>query len=189
MQRFHQFVFVVALLVLNWLAMMAVHEVGHVLGAVLTGGSVERVVLYPLTISSTDVSPNPYPATVVWMGPIVGSVLPLAVLAVVPQGFIVLRNVARFFAGFCLIANGAYISLGWIDRVGDCGEMLRTGTPIWVMVAFGGAAIPLGLFLWHGLGSIKQFVERPSLVTRCMAYTTVGVLCALVAVQLVFSPR
>ena len=106
-----------------------------------------------------------------------------------PAEFRVLRQVAQFFAGFCLIANGAYISLGWTDRVGDCGEMLRTGTPIWAMLAFGGITIPLGLYLWHGLGSIKHFVRTPSLVTGRMAYSTVGVLMILLVAEFALSPR
>ncbi len=169
--------------------MMALHELGHVVGAIVTGGVVERVVLYPLTISRTDVSPNPHPATVVWMGPIVGSVVPLTALAVIPQRLDVLRTIARFFAGFCLIANGAYISVGWIDQVGDCGEMLRTGTPVWLMIAFGGVTIPLGLYLWHGLGSIKHFVETPSLITGRLTYTAVIILVAVFVLGLAVSPR
>ena len=189
MPRFHQILFVVALLTLSWLAMMALHELGHVLGAFVTGGEVERVVLHPLSISRTDVSSNPHPAVVVWLGPLVGSIVPLAALAVIPQKLDVLRMIVRFFAGFCLVANGAYISLGWIDQVGDCGEMLRTGTPVWLMIAFGGITIPLGFYLWHGLGSIRQFAQRPSLVTRRMAYTGVMILIVAFVVGWVFSPR
>ena len=144
MERFHQLLFAVSLLALSWLAMMAVHELGHVVGALVTGGSVERVVLHPLTISRTDVSPNPRPEIVVWLGPVVGSVLPLLLFAIVPRRFNVLHNVARFFAGFCLIANGAYISFGCFNQIGDCGEMLRTGTPLWAMLCFGAVTIPLG---------------------------------------------
>jgi hypothetical protein len=51
MERFHQLLFIVSLVALSWFAMMAVHELGHVVGAVVTGGNVERVVLHPLTIS------------------------------------------------------------------------------------------------------------------------------------------
>ena len=189
MQRFQQLLFVVSILAISWLAMMAIHELGHVLGAIVTGGTVERVVLHPLSISRTDVSPNPHPAAVVWLGPIVGSVVPLAALAVIPQRLNDLRVIVAFFAGFCLVANGAYISLGWIGQVGDCGEMLRSGTPIWLMIAFGGITIPLGFYLWHGLGSIKQFAQRPSLVTRWMAYTGVMMLIVAFAVGLAFSPR
>jgi hypothetical protein len=58
----------------------------------------------------------------------------------------------RFFAGFCLIANGAYIGVGSFDRIGDCDEMLRHGSPIWHLWLFGAATMPLGLWLWHGQG-------------------------------------
>ena len=134
MQRFHQLLFTVSLVALSWFAMLAVHELGHVVGATVTGGSIERVVLHPLTISRTDVSPNPHPAIVVWLGPVLSCVLPLAVFATVPQHLGVLHIVTRFFAGFCLIANGTYISIGTFYRVGDCGEMLHTGTPLWAML-------------------------------------------------------
>ena len=55
MARLHQTVLIVATLIGSWLAMQAVHELGHVLGAALTGSRVECVVLHPLTISRTDV--------------------------------------------------------------------------------------------------------------------------------------
>ena len=42
--------------------MMALHELGHVVGAVPTGGSIECVVLHPMSFSRTDVSPNLHPA-------------------------------------------------------------------------------------------------------------------------------
>jgi hypothetical protein len=74
MNRWRQFLFIVSVLALVWYGMMAVHELGHVLGAVVTNGSVERVVLHPLTISRTDVSPNPHPTAVVWLGPVIGCV-------------------------------------------------------------------------------------------------------------------
>ena len=121
--------------------MMALHEFGHLIGAAITGGGVERVELHPLTISRTDVSPNPHPAIVVWLGPVVGSVLPLVLFVMMPRRFTGQRNVARFFAGFCLVANGVYIAVGSFERIGDCAEMLRTGTPLWVMLAFGAVTV------------------------------------------------
>src|SRR5262245_333403 len=108
--------------------MQAIHESGHVFGAWLTGGRVARVVLHPLTISRTDLEDNPSPLVVVWAGPIIGVVIPflLWLIAVVVglHGAFVLR----FFAGFCLLANGLYIGVGSFDQVGDCGEMLRHGS-------------------------------------------------------------
>ncbi len=51
MKRVHQSVLIGSFLPLCWLGMMAVHELGHVVGAWLTGGRVAKVVLHPLTIS------------------------------------------------------------------------------------------------------------------------------------------
>lgn len=169
--------------------MMAVHELGHVVGALVTGGSIERMVLYPLAISRTDVSPNPHPAIVVWLGPIVGAFLPLAAFAAIPRRFTVLRNVARFFAAFCLIANGAYIAFGAVGGVGDCGEMLRSGTPQWVLFAFGAVTIPLGLSVLHALGSLHRFINNPAVVTPRMTYLVFSALLLAVAAGFTLSPR
>jgi len=168
---------------------MAVHEFGHVLGAIVTGGSIERVVLHPLEISRTDIAPNPRPEIVVWSGPVIGCVLPLAIFAAVPRRFTTLNNVARFFAGFCLIANGTYISFGSYSAVGDCGEMLRTGTPLWAMFCYGAATIPLGFYLWNGLGSIVQFFGNPSIVSSKIAYITLGLLLVVVIMELMLFQR
>ncbi len=188
MRRFHQLLFSVSLVALCWFGMMAVHELGHIIGAIVTGGRIQRVVLYPLTISRTDVDPNPAPGIVVWLGPIVGSALPLLFLAL-RWSNVALKKSLAFFAGFCLIANGAYIAIGSFDGVGDCGEMLRTGTPIWVMIAFGAVAISGGLFIWHRLGSARQFLSNPKLVSRRTAYVTVGALCLLLLAESLLSPK
>lgn len=169
--------------------MMAVHELGHVVGAMTTGGSVERVVLYPLDISRTDVSPNPHPMVVVWAGPVIGCLVPLGLLAMTGRQNIVWRKVIQFFAGYCLIANGAYISIGAIDRVGDCGEMLRTGTHLWILFAFGVVTMPLGFYLWHRLGSLRQFFASRTVVTQRMMFVTVGITLAVLLVEFSLSPR
>jgi hypothetical protein len=118
------------LLFASWMLMQAVHEFGHVLGAWVSGGKVTEVVLNPLTISRTDVRPNPHPLVVVWAGPIVGIVLPILVWIAARLVRFRYAKLAQFFAGFCLIANGAYIGGGSFARVGDCGEMLRNGSLI-----------------------------------------------------------
>ena len=128
--RIQQVTLILSTFLLSWLLMLAVHEFGHMAAAWITGGHIERVVLHPLSISRTDVQPNPHPAIVVWAGPLVGTFLPLAfcgvfALARLPNAFL------QFFAGFCLIANGAYIAFGSFQRIGDCGEMLHHGSPNW----------------------------------------------------------
>ncbi len=68
---------------LCWLGMMGVHEVGHVLAGIFTGGTVTKVVVHPLAISRTDIAPNPMPLIVVWAGPLIGVLLPLLLLVLI----------------------------------------------------------------------------------------------------------
>ena len=189
MQRFHQLVFVASILTLSWFAMMAVHEFGHVVGALSSGGTVERVVLHPFTISRTDVSPNPNPSFVVWLGPILGCFIPAAVWWCIPRRFAAPRNIAMFFAGFCLLANGAYIAFGSFGRVGDCGVMLQHGSPLWSLLLFGIVAISTGFYLWHQLGSVKQFLADPSMVDPIVAYSLLGALIVMLTLEFTVSPR
>jgi hypothetical protein len=170
--RFHQTLLILSTLAASWLAMQALHELGHVLGAWASGGRVARVVLHPLTISRTDLAHNPHPLVVVWAGPVLGVLLPLLLWAValrMPGAFVL-----RFFAGFCLIANGAYIAGGSFDAIGDCGEMLRHGSPLWTLWLFGAMTVPPGLALWHrqgphfGLGPAPRAI-RPAVAWGCLA--------------------
>ncbi len=187
MQRHNQILFVVAMLALSWLGMMAVHELGHVVGAVITHGHVTCVVLHPMAISRTDVHPNPNPAVVVWLGPIIGCLLPLGLQLLIPSRIKILRSAATFFAGFCLLTNGAYIAVGSFDRVGDCGEMLRTGTPLWLMIAFGVITIPSGLLLWHRLGSLTQFLASPDIITPRSVWVVVAMTSAIIVAEILLS--
>ncbi len=161
-----------------WLWMQGVHEFGHVLGALCSNGHVKCVVWHFAAISRTDVMPNPHPLLVCWAGPVTGSFLPALASAL-------LRNSKplRFFAGFCLIANGAYISVGSIDRVGDAGELLKLSTPGWALWLAGGIAIFTGFWIWHRMGSIGKFKQwtTPSSSVRFQA----GLLAATVGLQLV----
>lgn len=152
--------------------MQAIHELGHVLGACLTGGHVARVVLSPLTFSRTDIEPNPHPLAVVWAGPLGGTSLPLLLWAIVSRRS--LAFLLRFFAGFCLLANGLYIAAGSFDRVGDCGVMLRHGSPIWLLWLFGSLAAPAGLWLFHHQGVHFGFSHAQGAVSRAATYTSVA---------------
>jgi hypothetical protein len=131
--------------------MQAVHELGHVLAAWLTGGTVQRVVLHPLEISRTDVAPNPHPLLVAWAGPLVGVGLPLIATVLSRAAFPPWSRHVNFFAGFCLIANGAYIGVGSIEGIGDAGDLLRHGSPRWLLAMFGIMCVAGGLWIWHCL--------------------------------------
>src|SRR5262249_32932220 len=99
--------------------MMAVHEFGHVLNAMLSGGRVERVLLHLLAIARTDVSANPHPQFVAWGGAIWGTAIPLVLLAIVRIAARQYAYLAAFFAGFCCLANGLYLGAGSFGGVGD----------------------------------------------------------------------
>jgi len=165
-RRVHQVLLIGSTILGSWLGMQAIHESGHVLGALLTGGRVARVVLYPLTISRTDLDYNPHPLVVVWAGPAFGGGGPLLLWGVVAALRVRWAFVLRFFAGFCLLTNGLYIGIGSFDGVGDCGEMLRHGSEPWQLWLFGALTAPVGLWLWHrqgpnfGLGTARGQVNR-----------------------------
>jgi len=183
MKRLDQAVLIISLIALSWLAMQAVHELGHVLGAWVTGARVTGVVLDPLTISRTDVADNTRPTVVVWAGPIVGAGLPLVVFLLAKVFRAAGVYLLRFFAGFCLIANGAYIAFGPGDGWADTGVMIRHGSPRAVMVLFGLVTIPLGLYLWHGQGSHFGLGEAKGKVDRRAAWVCAMLLVVLVVME------
>ena len=152
MKRRNQIILVATFLPVCWLGMMIVHEAGHVLGAWVTGGKVERVVLHPLRFSRTDVAPNPYPAIVAWSGPIFGAAAPVLVFGALKLVRVRIDGLLRFFAGFCLVANGAYVGAGSLYSVGDAADLLRSGMARWYLWLLAGVTVAAGLVLWNGTG-------------------------------------
>ena len=181
MHRFHQTVLIGSAILGSWLAMQAVHELGHVVGAWWTGGEVVRVVLHPLTISRTDLASNPRPLLVVWAGPVIGVMVPAMLWVVAVAARMSGAFLLRFFLGFCMIANGVYIAFGSIDRIGDSGEMLRHGSEPWQLWTFGAVTAPLGLWIWHGLGPSFGLGPCKGKVDSSVAYLS-AVLCLLLLV-------
>jgi hypothetical protein len=184
-RRLHQAILILSLIPACWLGMQAVHEFGHVVGAWLTGGRVARVVLHPLTISRTDLAVNPSPLAVVWAGPVLGCLLPLAAWALAVALRWSWAYLLRFFAGFCFIANGAYIAGGSFDGVGDAGVMLRHGSPLWSLWVFGAGTVPAGLWLWHRQGQHFGLGPARGRVSVAAACACLGVLVVLIALGLV----
>ncbi|GHT14740.1 hypothetical protein FACS1894170_11960 [Planctomycetales bacterium] len=186
MLRFRISLFVVSLILLSWLLMQVLHETGHVLAAWLTGAKIERVVLHPLSFSRTDIAENPLPLFVYWSGAVFGVLFPLF-LALVGEAFrLPFRHLLRFFAGFCLVANGSYLGFDF-SKSGptDAGLLIEHGAERYQLLVFGVLSVALGLFLWHrqskhfGFGSEAQPVSSK---------TVVGVfvlLLALIALEII----
>jgi hypothetical protein len=189
MSRLFQTLLIASTLVLSWLGTQAVHELGHVLCAWAGGETVNKVVLHPLTISRTDASHDRHPLLVVWGGPILGSFLPLVLLGITRLLRSGLFYLFQFFAGFCLVANGAYVGVGSFGGVGDAGDLMRYGAPRWTLIVFGLACVPLGLFLWNGLGAQYGLGRSSGEVDRRAALGTLGIVLLVVLVEVVTGSR
>ena len=156
--KFRRVLFLLSFLTVCWFGMQAVHELGHVLAVWCSGATVERVVLLP--ISRTDTADVEHPLFVHGCGAVVGSILPFLLWLFVR--LLRLRTVYlfRFFAGFCLIANGAYIGFDYsVTGPTDAGLLIEHGANRFLLVLFGILCVSVGLFLWHGQSRFF-FVER-----------------------------
>ena len=152
MKRFAFLLLILPACYAGWLGMLLTHEAGHVLHARLSGGVVERVSIPLFGYSQTHLAANPSPKFVAWGGPVWGCVIPLILLATVIRTPRRVRQAMQFFAGFCLVTNGVYLGIGWTDRVGDAGDLVRLGTPVWMLMVFGICATAAGMLIWHRLG-------------------------------------
>jgi hypothetical protein len=156
--RCHRTIFLFLFLTACWFGMQAVHELGHVFAAWCSGAMVERVVLLP--ISRTDTAQVESPLFVCGAGAVFGAVFPV-LLWLFASG---LRwktvYLFRFFAGFCLVANGAYIGCDFfIVGPTDAGMLIEHGANRLILVLFGVLCVSGGLFLWHGQSRFF-FAER-----------------------------
>jgi hypothetical protein len=165
MKRLPQLVLVVSFIAFSWLAMQVVHETGHVIVARMTGGEVTKVALHPLIISRTDVAENPHPLAVVWGGPLLGCLIPLSMFGLAAALRAPGVYLFRFFAGFCLVANGVYIGLG---------PFLATS---------------LGLYLWHREGRNFGLGAGNGVVNPRAALVSLGLFLTVTIAELVRNVR
>jgi len=186
---FYQYLLIISTLLLSWSGMMITHEFGHCLHAWLSGGAVARVVLHPLAISRTDCAVNPHPLLTAWGGPLIGSVLPLAILLIAKSMRASAWYVFQFFAGFCLIINGIYIAEDSFFMAGDGGDMLRNAMPRWILLVFGAVTVPLGLYFWNGLGPFFGLGESEGKINRKAAVGTFCVLVIILIGEILFNSR
>ena len=174
----------------SWLAMQVVHELGHVLFGWATRAEVTKVALHPLIMSRTDLAENSHPLAVVWGGPLLGCVLPLVAFGAASISRVPGVYFFRFFAGFCLVANGVYIGTGWLLANGaDPGVMIENGSPTWHLVAFGLLTFPSGLYLWHRQGRYFGLADANGYVSKLAAAISAALLVGLVAVELIHNQR
>jgi len=188
MPRLFQMLLIVSFTAFSWLAFMVVHEFGHALAAWLTGGSVTLMILHPLRISWTTLAHNRHPQLVAWGGPLLGALLPVAFWTLAR----LLRSpglyLFKYFAGFCLIANGLYLLVDSFGGGGDGGTLMRNGASQWELFVFGILAAPAGFWMWHGLGRNFGLGTARGQVSRGAAIVSVCLLTGTVVVELAFYP-
>lgn len=158
MARFGPIWFSISTIVAAWLTMTAIHELGHIMHARISGARVVEVELPPHGLGHTLVHPNPRPQFVAWGGACWGCSLPLAIWLCARRWSKRRLRLATFFAGLCLIANGAYLAAGTFigdpNGADDAHELLRHGATQWQILGFGVVASAAGLWLWHGLAPV-----------------------------------
>jgi len=188
-RRFFAVLLLATFLPLTWLGMQIVHEFGHVIAAWATGGRILRVVLHPLVISQTELAWNPHPLLVAWAGPLIGSVVPVAIWALVRLLKLPGVTLFGFFSGFCLVANGVYLGYGSFHGIGDAGDLVADGSPQWLLVVFGLVTVALGSLQWHALGPRFGYRDANDAEIRRAALASAALLAAVIILELALCPR
>ena len=83
---------------------------------------------------------------------------------------------------FCLIANGAYLAFGSFGKVGDAGDLLRYRSPLLLLWLFGLVTIPIGLWLWNGVGpqfGLGADRQEPNRADAYFMFVSVVILAAV----------
>ena len=99
-----------------------------------------------------------------------------------------MNSLIQFFAGFCCLANGAYLGVGVFDRVGDADEILKAGTSSWLLIVFGLVASVSGMALWHQLGSPFAILQSREELDPWLVRGLVVTLLLVLIVECVLSP-
>lgn len=148
----------VAMTVWMAVAAMFVHELGHVLAAGITGGTIISVELRPGRLSHTLVRPNPQPGVVLWSGFALGWLAPQATAPLwrIERGMI--GQALRAWAAFCLLAGGSYLAIGGGERLTDTGQLIAIGWPAFVPVVVGLVVAALGY--WRSRAAWIALADR-----------------------------
>ncbi|NLS98270.1 MAG: hypothetical protein GXX96_39575 [Planctomycetaceae bacterium] len=185
--RCWQILLISSTLAFSWLAMMVLHEAGHVLHLLATGGSIEQITLHPLKLSHTLPNVNPHPLVTVVGGPLWGVLFPLLLWWIVARFLPARSYLAAFFAGFCLVANGAYLGGDAFLQGGDGREFVLHGIPPWALIAAGLPVAAAGLFVWNGLGRHFGLSGAEGRVDRADALAMTLLLACMVILGLVLA--
>lgn len=132
------------LIVAAWFTMTVMHELGHVVGGWISGGTLVDLVLFPLPSSLHQ--PDPIPRLTLWAGPVLGVGVPSLFAAVVRH------HAGWFIADFCALANGTYLLVAWYagERLLDTPRLFAAGESPLVVATFCALTIGIGYPRFRG---------------------------------------
>ena len=166
-----------------WLAMQLLHELGHLFVAWWLGVEVVQFHFGLLTISHTMINEaGQSQATllaITWAGPVVGMALPLVIWGIVALFRFQEAFLARFLAGFCLVANGCYLLCGTTDGYADTGVLLANGAMRWQLIVAGIIGVVPGFLIWNrqgnnfGIGQTPQQIRWQSIAASVICLVAI----------------
>ena len=130
---------------LFWYPISMVHEIGHYAFARIGGATGVEIVWRNYVFSETIRTGSRWPILDVWMGPVIGIIIPLVIAYTLRKTK--LAEWVAWFAAIACIANGLYIGIGWMDVGGDSSDMITQGCPLAFLIGFGLSSFSIGLFL------------------------------------------
>jgi hypothetical protein len=140
--------------------MSLIHELGHCLSATLNGGVVNGIIWRYGFLSETVRSGSDHPIVDIWLGPLCGVTIPFLL-------WIALRNFRyghylQWFSSICLMGNGLYLGLGWLEPGADASDLVLHGVHLMPILSCGVAFFMLGLFLlfWSKPPAHQPLPER-----------------------------
>ena len=143
------------MIVIGWYPLQLFHELGHIISCKINGGIVHKIAFHFNIFTETIRKGSAHPVIDIWMGPIVGILLPLLLLLIPAKKNV--REILFLFCAACLAGNGLYIGLGWLCDGGDGWELLRYKVSIFWLILFG---LPTTL---AGLTMLMKIKDRNSM--------------------------
>ncbi len=160
MKTFQRFLIVLGAYVFAYNASSIMHELGHALAVIATGGEVSFIEVSPFSWSYTHYISDPEPMATSWGGFLWGTMIGVFTFLIL---WIVRSRLSLFGAVFAVTSlayAGIYMLVGAVLRIGDSAALMWMGIPQAVLIAIGGMLLllvlplilPLGVLLGIGRG-------------------------------------
>ncbi|MFZ2657367.1 MAG: hypothetical protein WAX69_20695 [Victivallales bacterium] len=142
-------------IVIGWFPLQLLHEVGHIISCKLNGGIVQKIAFHFNIFTETIREGSLHPVADIWMGSIIGILLPFLLLLIPARKNV--KEILVLFCAVCLIGNGLYIGLGWLCDGGDGWELIRYNVNLLWLILFGLPSSLAGMII---LMKIKERQEE-----------------------------